>query len=481
MATPLSLPGQDDNSTNNAQGQGTTTNLNALGPTNAQNSNSGTPPPSTGGGTGVSAKGTSSSPNFSNNFKPTSSGSFTNLNNYLNANQGWNSSGGGLAGQVVSNINNQANTTQGDITNAQNAFTDQNTQAQNAYSGYTPDTATSTATSAVNNAVSNTGSDNPDYVSTISNLANAKYSGPSGLESISGDNNLTNLQTQASNLGNEASQTQTESGRYNLLNQMFGGANYNSGEQNLDNVLMESNPSQLQTLNGAQRIANNVTSNLNNTETQDQAAAQSAQTNDAALAAATKAALNSAASSYLNTLPGGSANPGTTPLSQYAMGANGIAANPYNTMTANQFTGLNNLNSLLGSTTAGTVGSLANTDVGAALAPYLLSANQAQAGQYQRDTSAGLGKNLGIMTPLTPVNSAASISKMAPTAPTPAFTPQFGDSGASGGYNSTSPTPAPMTTQQALAAMGITTPPTSHGAGYQTMFPTLNRYMGGEV
>lgn len=65
----------------------------------------------------------------------TSSGQFTNLKSYLDANSGYNQGSGGLAGQINSNLQNQSNQIGSGIQSAQNDF---NTQAQKSTYQYDP-------------------------------------------------------------------------------------------------------------------------------------------------------------------------------------------------------------------------------------------------------------------------------------------------------------------------------------------------------
>jgi hypothetical protein len=98
-----------------------------------------------------------------------------------------------------------------------------------------------------------------------SQALNASYQGPQNLFSAN-----PNLQQQTQNYQNTAGQTSTEAGRYNLLQQMFGGNNYTQGQQSLDQALLQTNPQQMQALQGAQQQANQTQQNLQNANNQAQ-------------------------------------------------------------------------------------------------------------------------------------------------------------------------------------------------------------------
>jgi len=221
---------------------------------------------------------------------PTTSGAYPNLQKYMQANQNWNQSQGGLGGEIASNLNQQGNQVQQATQNAQNAFQNQgNTWAQNTQqagqafgqglsdpygfvqggsstnsfqpgggSGGVP-TAGGT-TQGQQNAPSA-----QQNLQEASQALNASYQGPQNLFSAN-----PNLQQQTQNYQNTAGQTSTEAGRYNLLQQMFGGNNYTQGQQSLDQALLQTNPQQMQALQGAQQQANQTQQNLQNANNQAQ-------------------------------------------------------------------------------------------------------------------------------------------------------------------------------------------------------------------
>lgn len=239
----------------------------------------------------------------SGNPKATSSGRFTNLNSYLNANKNFNQEGGGLAGQINQNFQNQQGQINQNLQNNQQQFQNQAQQARTPYTDYssyaTPtfqnsgnvstdpgqgsspslilqptlpnrstnnaqpagapnaspngyqnflDSVTADPTAAVNNQ---------DVYNQFVNARDANYSGPTFLTG------QTDLQQQASNYQQQAQQAQNENGRFGLLKQMFYNPGYSSGQQSLDNLMLQANPDQIKQLQTAQTGANKLTGNIN--------------------------------------------------------------------------------------------------------------------------------------------------------------------------------------------------------------------------
>lgn len=166
---------------------------------------------------------------------PTSSGSFTNIQSYLNANK---EAAPGLANQVSGNIKSSASQAQEGIQKARNAF----------------DAASSTGTLTADNAakardtVTNAGQAlygegtkfDPNAVKDFQRVSSGAYKGPNSLEGY-GD-----LSNQAQNVRDMGNLSNTENGRFTLLRQMFNGPSYTSGQTNLDQFLVGSNQKQLE-------------------------------------------------------------------------------------------------------------------------------------------------------------------------------------------------------------------------------------------
>lgn len=196
----------------------------------------------------------------------TQSGAYPNLQQYMSANQNWtNQQGQGLGGEIASNLGQQGQQIQQGTQNAQQAFQNTgNTWAEN----------TQNAANAFNQGIAggnayNFTQNNPQAQQQAGQALNANYQGP---QNLFGVNN--NLQQQAQNYTNTAGQLGTESGRFNLLQQMFGGNNYNQGQQSLDQALLQTNPQQQQQLKGAQQQATQTQQNLQNANAGAQQQAQ---------------------------------------------------------------------------------------------------------------------------------------------------------------------------------------------------------------
>jgi hypothetical protein len=193
----------------------------------------------------------------------TNSGNYPNLQQYMTANQNWNSAQGGLGGEVASNLNSQGQQVNQSAQIAQNAFQNQgNTWQQNTAN------AENTFSQGLSNPYGFT-QNNPNAMSTANQALNAQYT---GAQNLFGNN--PNLQQQEQNYTSTAGQTGSESGRYALLQNMFGGNNYTQGEQGLDQALIQTSPQQMQQLQGAAQQANRTNQNLQNLNAQDVQQAQ---------------------------------------------------------------------------------------------------------------------------------------------------------------------------------------------------------------
>lgn len=349
-------------------------------------------------------------------YTPTSSGSFQNLQKYINANQGFNAGQGGLAGEVAGNINQQGQQTQSEIQGMQNAF---NTQAQNNVNNFTQATNSSNGQpSLLSQATANAGQfmqNNPTGAQSILNAENAQYTGPTQLQ------NQGQLQTQAQNVQNQAQQAQTENGRYSLLQQMFGSPTYTQGQQNLDQAIMQNAPGAQQQFAGLTNMGNATQNAYTNAQNQvaqqvnqnQQLAAQTAAQTQGQLNSAVMANQNavqqqltgaqSAAQTGLTQLQAdltsgnltaadyaalGGANSGLTSgmslygmtpaqLSQYVTA--GTAPTAQTVATANQYANFSALNQLLGGGGGGSIAPMANTQASNILSQYI---NPSQAGTY---------------------------------------------------------------------------------------------------
>lgn len=195
----------------------------------------------------------------------TSSGRYTNLAAFVNANKGFNQ-GQGLAGKVAGNIQNMASQQGQQLQNVQQQFGKQSAEGSSQFTApaapVTPGqpaaqpNSVESAQQYTQQLLSNPVQAKAEDQQKFGGLLNAEYKGPQGLDQTQGGGSLSsNLQ----GLQNTAKQTQTEPGRFNLLRQMFGNSNYSRGQQSLDNLLMNSNKDQVKQLQGTQAAAGQAT------------------------------------------------------------------------------------------------------------------------------------------------------------------------------------------------------------------------------
>jgi hypothetical protein len=199
---------------------------------------------------------------------PTNSGSYVNLQKYMNANQDFNQQGGGFSGAVTGNINQQSQQVAQNTQAAQNAFQNNSSGNFNAFAQNQ---------GVVNQALANPTDyvqNNPQAAQQFQSVLNAKYTGPNSLQDLTGNQNYNNLQNQAQSATTEANQTQNESGRMNLLNQMFGNSKYAGGQRTLDQLFLQNSPQAQQQFAQSQQQANTASQGLNQAQQQSQAVAQ---------------------------------------------------------------------------------------------------------------------------------------------------------------------------------------------------------------
>lgn len=167
--------------------------------------------------------------------KPSSSGSFTNLQSYLTANEG-RDFGGQVAGKVTEDVN-AATQAQSD---AGNSFK-QKADAQTV--NWNPDLVNKAKTDAVSVA------NDPTQTAQFKQMRDASYGGPKSFVDDSANYMNANAATQK---GSQAGAfTQDESGRKALLQNYYAAPKYNSGQQNLDNLLLQNDPNAQSKLSAA--------------------------------------------------------------------------------------------------------------------------------------------------------------------------------------------------------------------------------------
>lgn len=405
----------NDEDTNNVGSTSSTTNTNStLTPPSTGSSGGGSITPVGGAGSPSASPGAAKTPGTTS--QPTSSGSYNNIQKYLNANQNFNQNQGGLAGQINQNISGSVNQANNNLQSAGNAF---NSQAGTAANAFDNTTSNNNLLNAFQNNTASTAANNQD-VQQATQLANASYNGPNGLENLQGNQNLNSLQLQGQELSNLAGQTQSENGRFNLLRQMFGNSNYTQGDQTLDNIMLQNTPGQMNALQNVNRQVNQYNQNLTNTENTANQTAQNYQNQASQVAAQTQGAINQAIQNYIpsmqqeykndlstqttdmnqfasdfasgnlspsdvallqaggyNVTPGQAwVNPGTfSPTSLQGL-VNATPITAQQAATAQDYSTLQALNGILGGNNS-TVGTLANTANQTALAGYLPYASQA--------------------------------------------------------------------------------------------------------
>lgn len=259
-------PNQEDeeqgqsNPSQNGQGQSSPSPVASTAP-----STTGSSPGPSGGGS-KSSGGPSQSQSSYNPSAPTSSGNFTNLKSYLNANN----NGKDFSNQVNQNLQQQGSNLNTNIQGASNQFNNQVQQSvtpvQQNYQAYQQVAASNDPNSIVNYANQGNNAKN------IQGLENATYTGPKTLNDLSGNYNGAALQSQVGNYQNLANDTTSESGRMNLLQSLYGNQNYGQGQQTLDNVFLQGNNFG-NTASQANRLNNSYNTAANNSALSAQNAA----------------------------------------------------------------------------------------------------------------------------------------------------------------------------------------------------------------
>lgn len=213
----------------------------------------------------------------------TSSGRFTNLSTYLNANKDYNKEGGGLGGQLYGSVQNKANDIQSGYQGAQKDF---NTQANAGRTQYDANT--------VNQAVAdpNKFASNADNVNSFTKMRDAAYGGPQGVA------NADQYANQAADFGSMAKMGGSEGGRFALLNKMYGTPTYSHGQQSFDNLLMQGNQDSMNKLAQMNPLAQNLNDTIQTGNKQATADAAKYGQEAADTQAQTRAALSGAIGNF---------------------------------------------------------------------------------------------------------------------------------------------------------------------------------------
>lgn len=215
--------------------------------------------------------------------KPSSSGSWTNLQSYLDANAG---QGDQVGSQIAGSVNQQGQTAQNDINNASSDFTNNvnaNTVQQDS-TGVAKDISDATGAKAGS-------TQDPNDVSNFQSQANASYGGPTDFTQ---DQYYGQAQQDANTATQAADETGSEAGREVLLGDQYNNASqngYNQGEQNLDQMLLENSSGAQAALSPLASQWGGLNTALGTAATSGDAAAAAGVTTDQATAAAANQAL----------------------------------------------------------------------------------------------------------------------------------------------------------------------------------------------
>lgn len=205
----------------------------------------------------VSSSGSSGGVAGTSNVAPahtTTPSGRANIQQYLQANQG---AGNVLSQGIQSNAQNQANQLGQQVNNAR---TDLSGKA-NPLSANLGDQASQKIQTAFKDPSAILAQQN--QLSDFQKLRDQGYQGDIQSAQTAFGNTQNALQNQASQLGQNAQNAQTESGRFQLLRNTFGQPNYSSGQQRLDQLFLQAQPGvnkNLQT--GLQNVNNQATQNV---------------------------------------------------------------------------------------------------------------------------------------------------------------------------------------------------------------------------
>lgn len=180
--------------------------------------------------------------------KPTSSGRFTNIQQYINANKNYNQEGGGFAGKVGSNLTNQEQGLSNQVKDVSNQF---QTQAETNRNQYDPDLMLK-----ARNTPNQLTQDEQTRVKNMMGNNSAQYlNNTQGLQ----DTDVANkINTYQQNVG----LAQNEKNLGGLLQNLYGGSGqYNTGKQLLDTAMLYGNPGQIQAL---QKTASGLSTDIGN-------------------------------------------------------------------------------------------------------------------------------------------------------------------------------------------------------------------------
>ena len=161
------------------------------------------------------------------------SGSWTNLNSYLDANK---DSAQQMGNTVATKISDQGTKTAGLITDSKNDFTSKADAGTISNLSGAKDDATSIVGAAKGNVAGN--QITSDQINRFKDISNAAYKGPADLSGSDYYATAAENLTKANNYKNSAT---TDEGRFGLLEEFFARPTYSQGQKNLDNLLIQGN------------------------------------------------------------------------------------------------------------------------------------------------------------------------------------------------------------------------------------------------
>lgn len=208
--------------------------------------------------------------------KPISgSGSWTNLNQYLDANK---DNAETLGNSISSNISKSGNDVRTGIQNTQSDFNSQVDKGTiSNLSGAKSDSDNivgQARTAAKESQIQD------DQVNRFKEVSNAAYAGPNSLDA---SQYYSDTQSKLDKAKNYQTNAQSDAGRFNLLEEMFAKPTYSQGQKNLDNLLISGNDTAKTGIKNAADSLNDLQGNWDkaNTDAQSLAAQRLADTNAA--------------------------------------------------------------------------------------------------------------------------------------------------------------------------------------------------------
>lgn len=161
------------------------------------------------------------------------SGSWTNLNSYLDANK---DNAQQMGTNVATKITDQGAKTSGLITDSKNDFTTKADAGTISNLSGAKDDATAIVGAAKGNVADN--QITSDQINRFKDISNAAYKGPADLSGSEYYAGAAENLTKANNYKNAAT---TDEGRFGLLQEFFARPTYSQGQKNLDNLLIQGN------------------------------------------------------------------------------------------------------------------------------------------------------------------------------------------------------------------------------------------------